>query len=786
MYDPLITLAALAHALLLAGAVVWACRRWAVPRRDWPFAVYIVFWADLVLAGHFASLVKALDQPGIYAAMTFAAMALLLALFRYVDRARPSPPLLAMPPLAFATVEDPQARRFLTVFLIATLAFVALASIVIGFSVYPDNADSMIYRLPRAFWYVSNGSFLHPFDSIDKRITFYPLDGVALYVPLVLYNLPGTLHALPSLVTWMMLAYTAYRFARELGAERFVALFAAWLVVVTPSILAQATSTNDEILCAVALLTGLYMGWRWLVTGRHGYFLLAAIAVGLSVGTKLHIVFLAPVILAAMGIALWHIRRKPSRFKEWLGAVGWRTGLVSLLMAAVMIMPFLLYNYISSGRFYFVSEFANDVFNLKASLRGSLQNLLIYASQMVLSPIADLNSWPVANDRQHFNNILNAVFYPLIKPFISDDPSFYHMGYRFVGITIPVSVRFVEFSLWSAFVWLLWPWQAWLTLRQKFPLRSLFFLLAMTPPVWLLLWSFSTLYMEGTATYFTFYLICAAPAAVFVFTPIQKPFWSELRWVVVLVVTLTNLIISVNMLMFSGFRALPDLYYARTWPYDWDLAEPGIIEEIRLADRMRIPMLHEKTPYFAYMHWHPNARFYSPYPVKDLLEPEKILQVLTISGLDRYGFMPLKIPGKATPGLTYIGAVRAIGREAIFATGNGVEQRHPEHSGYIIPQVSTTPIDEGALVSLGNDVAGLSPDDNLEFSYEITNKGHTLFQSGWKREPGFKVKIMAYNPMVETILLTIVVRSAWSHKELTRATYRINGPGAWLPEGGEY
>jgi hypothetical protein len=786
MFDPWMTLTAIAHVLLLAGAVVWACRRWGLPWRDWPYAVYILLWADLVLAGHMASLLKALNRLDVYAAMTFLAMAFLLALFRHVDRARPSPPLLVLPHLSFAPVEHARTRRILTIVLIATLAFVALASIVIGFSVYPDNADSMIYRLPRAFWYVSNGSFLHPFDSLDKRITFYPLDGVALYVPLVLYNFPGTQHALPSLLTWMMLVYTAYRFARELGAERLLAFFAAWLVALTPSILAQATSTNDEILCAVALLTSLYMGWRWLVTGRHGYFLLAAIAIGLSVGTKLHILFLSPIILAALAVAAVSVYRQPSRFRQWFGAIGWRTGLVSLAMTIVMIVPFLFYNYVSSGRFYFFGDFEHDVFNLGAKLQIGLQNLLIYVSQMVLSPIADLNSWPVANDRQHFNNILNGLFNPLIKPFINEDPSYYHMGYRFVGITIPVSVRFVEFSLWSAFIWLLWPWQAWLTLKQKFPLRSLFFLLAMTPPVWLLFWSFSTLYMEGTATYFTFYLICAAPAAVFIFTSISKPFANEVRWVVVVLVAVTNLVISVNMLMFSGFRALPDLYYARTWPYDWDLTEPRVIEEIRRADRIRIPILHEKTPYFAYMHWHPNAHYYSPYPIKNLSEPDKMLQILTVSGLDRYGFMPLKIPNKRTPGLTYIGATRAIGREAIFAAGNGVEQRHPDQSGYIVPQVTTIPIEEGAMVSLGDDVAGLSPDDNLEFRYEITNKGHELYKSDWKNTPGFKVKIVDYNPFYEQIRLTIAVRSAWNHQELTRAIYRIGGPGAWLPEGPEY
>jgi len=53
--------------------------------------------------------------------------------------------------------------------------------------------------------------------------------------------------------------------------------------------------------------------------------------------------------------------------------------------------------------------------------------------------------------------------------------------------------------------------------RRPFTLRPLFMLLAAVPVAWLVLWSLFTLYMEGVPTYFTYYLICAAPAAVFCF-----------------------------------------------------------------------------------------------------------------------------------------------------------------------------------------------------------------------------------------------------------------------------
>jgi hypothetical protein len=786
MFDPWMLLAFLAHAAVLAGLVVWACRRLAMPWRDWPFAVYIIVWASLVLAGHMASLLTSLGRLTVYVPLTLLAVGMLLALFRYVERGAGTPLLPFGPRISFARVRDGRTRRFIAVFLGVTLAFAALASVVLAMSVYPDNADSMIYRLPRAFWYVSKGSFLHPFDSIDKRITFYPLNGVAMYVPLVLYNLPGTFHSLPSVAAWFMLAYVAYRFARALGAERLIAFFAAWLVVLTPGVLAQATSTNDEIYTAVVLLVGLFMGWRWLATGRRGYFLLMATAFGLSVGTKLHILFLTPVILAALGLAAWHAARQPDRLRRWFGAIGWRAGAAGFGVAAVMAVPFLFYNYASTGRFYFFDDFAREVFNLKGSLHGFLQNLAIYTAQMVFSPIADLNIWPVANDRQHVNFMLNAIVNPLIKPFISDDPSFYHMAYRFVGVTLPVSVRFVEFSLWSGFVWLLWPIQASLVLKKRFPLRGLFLLIALTPPLWLLFWSATTLYMEGTATYFTFYLICAAPASVFSFAAIRNALGNEIRWVAIVLVAITNVVIGTNMLMFSGFRALPDLYHAKTWPYDWDLLDAAIVDEIRRAEDIRIAFIHEKMPYFAFMHWHPNARYHSPYPLKDVPNIDKVLQLLPVTSLDRYGFVVLKVPGKPTKGVTYLGTMRGIGREAIFASGNGVERRYPNESDYIIPVVHIVPSTKSVLVRADKNVAGLSPDDRLEFRYELAYANKTIFSRDWHSDPGFQVNVEPDGPLAKPFVLTVAVRSARDRKELTRATANVGGDGSWLPQGDDY
>ncbi|MDD3288342.1 MAG: hypothetical protein PHX43_04985 [Alphaproteobacteria bacterium] len=786
MPDVLMITGWFAHMLLLAGGAALVAHRLKFPRRDWPFIVFILVWVDLVLAGHIASLAQSLNNLGFYIGASVVSLGALALVLRYVHTA--SAPLMEYPRLEFASINNPGARKFTLWALGITSGLVLFFALVVVTSSYPDNADSIIYRLPRAFWYVSNGSFLHPFDALDKRLIFYPLDGVALYVPMVLYALPGVFHNFPSLIMWLAVAYSSYRFARELGAEKLIAFFAAWLVSMTPNIMAQSVSTNDEILASAALLVGLFMGWRWLVTGTRSYFLLAALSVGLSVGTKLHIVFLSPLILVALGIAVVRVVRSPQLIKKWAEAIGSRAGVVSVIAALVMIVPFLFYNYASSNRFYFLGDFAHDVFNLKSSLQGALQNLLIYTSQMVFAPIADLNVWPISSDRQSFNNMLNKITAPLIVPFISKDPSFYHASYRFVGVTIPVSVRFLEFSLWAGFVWTLWPLQIALIAKnlKSFALKPLFLLLAMTPLLWLVLWSFSTLYMEGTATYFSFYLTVAAPAAVLLFLPIRRNIFNELRWVMIVIVALTSFVIVGNIFAYSGFRSVPDIVRTANWPFDWLLFDREIVKEIRKADRIRVVYTHEKMPYFAFMRWNPRAIYTDPYKPLPEKDTNRTLQIIPASSFNFSGFMPVKIPGKLTPGATFLGLMRGIGREAIFAVGNDVEKRHVNESDYIIPQIKVYTNKGGFVVSLvPENVAGYNYDDNLEFRYEIRAGENFLQVRDWSRNIGM-LEAIKNDPTEYQHHLTIKVRSAWSHKELATRSYQILGPGAWLPDGPEY
>lgn len=790
MYDWLLTPAFVLHGLTLVSLLVWLSRSLKLDRREWPFFVLMGLWVVLVLTGHLASSFEKLGTLGVYTPLSFVSLGFWVILLHHFVKKGARAPLLAHVTMAFPLPESQKVQTFLWRFLWISLGLLALSCFVIGMNVYPDNADSMIYRLPRAFWYVSNDSFLHPFKSIelDNRLVYYPLNGVALYIPLVLYGMPGTWHSLPSMIAWVMVVYTAYRFARDLGAPRLWGLFAGWLIGLTPSVLAQSISTNDEIIAACALLVSLYMGLRWLLSGREVYFLMAGMAVALSAGTKLHIVFLLPILAVLALYPVYRAARDRALFSKWKKAVSLETLVTTLVAMIVLFAPFLLYNYLSTGRWYFFNDFKTDVFNLSASFRVGFQNLLIYFSQLIFSPIADMNFWPVANVRQRFNTQLNAIFDPLIRPLLDSDPSHYHLGYRFVGITLPVSVRFVEFSLWSAFVWLLWPWQIALSLKSKSVLRPAVVLFAAIPLFWLVFWSFTTLYMEGTATYFAFYIICAAPAAVIIFSKINRPLWHELRWVTLVLVVVTNALICTNLVMYSGFRALPDLYYARKLPYDWLLTEDRIIKEIRASKNVRILHTHDKQPYFGYMHWNPRATYYTPYDLDyaTVLNVPDFLEVLPISGLNQYGFMAFKIPDKATPGLTYLGAVRGIGREAIFANGNGVDRRYPDDTGYIVLQAIGEPLPDNKLrIYLGHKAYGYNENDHLTFEHEVKMQGRLLYKTEPLSTPLAKI-VMAVNLAQAPVEVVTIIRSAWSGAEVARGAYLLSSQGSWLPEGSEY
>ena len=139
-------------------------------------AVYILTWANLAYTALALSLFSLLDRPGLYFLLSLAlAAAIEILLYsRHVTPADRKP-------------EAPSCRdgRFdgaIRIVLSGALAMAALATVIISIHFVPNNWDTISYRLSRAFFYLARGNLLHAGNKADPRLSFYPFNGVLLYL----------------------------------------------------------------------------------------------------------------------------------------------------------------------------------------------------------------------------------------------------------------------------------------------------------------------------------------------------------------------------------------------------------------------------------------------------------------------------------------------------------------------------------------------------------------------------------------------------------------------------
>lgn len=725
--------------LLFIGIV--PLRRWRVPALEMPILLGALIWLSLILTGHSLSLLGLLDSGTLTCLFSLAWLAAIITGLRLAAQQGAAPQALCpTPPLQFNALANPRHARILTMGLLVLLGLAACCSFLLVANNMPGNADSVSYRLPRAFWYVSHGSLMHPFDAIDRRTIFYPLNGTLLYTPLVVYGLPGTFHNFPTYIAWLILVLVCYRSGREIGAPRSLSLLAAALAMLTPNILVQAAATNDEILSGGALLVGLYCLLRWARSGDRIYFLLAATMAGISVGTKLHIVFTLPIIALALLLLAAAILRHPTVAKRTVQQLGLPTLLLSLALVLLTTAPFLLYNYLSTGRWYFTSEFAGDFFNTHGKLQVVGQNFLIYCAQLFFAPIADLYGSADHTAREAFHAALNGFFKPLIAPHLSADAADYHLQYRFNGITLMVSPYYLEYSLWAGFSFLLAPllwWQAWR--RRRTALGYPLLLLALTPVLWFITWCVTTLYMEGTPTYLAYYLVIAAPALVLLMQPLERAWLNKLRWVLIGLVLVTHGVIDFNAYRFNEFRKIPRLFESARLPYDWELMDDSVIKEIKDAPKIQIAFTRWGMSNFGIMQHNPRAFYYGPN--EELPESVDTLKIFSIPSAQYWGFAPIHMPHKPHPGATFIGKMRGWGPEAVFAVGHDVARRWPDRNRYVIFQARTAPTADGLKLMLIPYTPGYHDPDTLEIRYEVWRGQRLELTRDWSTQPHWQAEL---------------------------------------------
>lgn len=246
-------------------------------------AVYVLAAADIVGATELLSLVHFVRAEGYLAVQCVAAAAALTVWLRF-GRPRPRVPRLRLSPLRHEPL-----LLFLGVAVVLALAYEAF----LAFALPPNNWDALAYHLSRAAaWYQGHAVGWISGAHTDRENVFPPNAEMEILSTFVFVH-GDRLAALPQYLAQLALLPAVYLTSVRIGFDRRGALLAALLTATLTEVALQASTTQNDLVvasfvaCALALLLG----------GGRRELPVAALALGLGIGTKLTALFVVPVLL---------------------------------------------------------------------------------------------------------------------------------------------------------------------------------------------------------------------------------------------------------------------------------------------------------------------------------------------------------------------------------------------------------------------------------------------------------------------------------------------------------
>jgi hypothetical protein len=719
------------HAVAVALAMLVGLRSSAL---DWITKLNVAIvagWANLVLTAAILSPASALGRPLPFAAVS---TGLAIASAWLVARAglRPAP---AVRPIGSFVDDRPRLARVLLVFFLVTGACAVLGNLIVALAHLPNNPDTVAYRLPRIYWYRDAGSLAHFASGIDPRAIFYPFNGTLLQFPIALYHWTNRLFSLVPFAAWCVVGLTVFRIARDLGASRTVAVGTAWLAGLTPGVMVQATSTNDEILAAFILLIGVQFAIRFHHGRAAADLCLALLAASLSVGTKLHAVFYWPFVAAGLGWLAWRFVRGERWSLVWPTAHKAALAAAVLALCAVLAAAFVVPNWLASGK-PMETSFSDQVLNKPFSLKAGAQNLALHTVQTALSPLPDLNPSRDIQKRLAFHTAFNKAFDGLFA-WVNQGPEYMSVSYRFVGPSQSTGWYLGENSVDLGFGYLLVIVALAVAVRRRLAVGIA---LGSAFAVWLVTYSLMTRYIEGFSVYLVYAFIVASPVLAF--------YWARtgagahtLRLGLLAFVIATHLVLDLNLLRFNAVRNVPTALAAPGWPVNPPDVDEAVKDAIRANGGARFMVTHWEIAYWYLMAHYKQGRYAVDSPHRP--DPDS-LNIFSFQKIPLYNYVPIRIPGKRSPGLTLIGSyASSYGPEWAFGSGRPIDGRATPRSHYIVLELAEqTNFGHETATTLDVQpwVWGLAPDrDGLQFRYTLKSPAGAAAVSEWGDAPARKL-----------------------------------------------
>jgi dolichyl-phosphate-mannose-protein mannosyltransferase len=224
------------------------------------------------------------------------ALWLIGAFWLWRSRGRPRLPALR-PPGARAVAGRIRAHPLLAVLVAAAIVALSLQA-VLAVTIAPNEYDSLGYHLPRAaFWLQYHSALQYHPGALDDPEQSAPPNAELL----VAWTMALTRSdAFAQLVQWIaLLGALAAIFcgARLLGEPRARAAFAAGVFALYPEPLLESATAQTDVVLTFFLAAALVFAVSGVRRGRLGRLVVAALAAGLAIGTKLDASFALPAAL---------------------------------------------------------------------------------------------------------------------------------------------------------------------------------------------------------------------------------------------------------------------------------------------------------------------------------------------------------------------------------------------------------------------------------------------------------------------------------------------------------
>jgi hypothetical protein len=280
---------------------------------------------------------------------------------------------------------------------IALLALIPLMAVLV-FRGWVQITDFTAIKLPNTLFYLEKGNLLPARElSDDGRMFGAPFNVYILWGLFAKFHTPLNFVLILNFISWFLALIAIYRSCLLLGCSRQASLWAAAIFALTPTMVFQATSDNDDLISSITGIIGFYYAIKWWKHSTWQDAVLMGLALGISSGAKLF------PLLFVLGLIAWLTflaisKKKVFPFDSHTRLLQFSFSMVLLL---ILTLPYFIAPNLGSNKIQLITGLVSNGQNSPFRLSILLQNLIIYNLQAFVSPLLDAIA-PVAS---HFRTI---------------------------------------------------------------------------------------------------------------------------------------------------------------------------------------------------------------------------------------------------------------------------------------------------------------------------------------------------------------------------------------------